>query len=233
MKPQQILFIFLFPLLFSSCLMEDSYTLVLPPKKTTVDENGLTPAINDFVSDDIMDDIMAMGMPINGGANPPAVSGTFFISPVYLLDSNIATDYVGMQFYDITLTFYEQDNTNLTVRVSEFTIDSNAEGMAGFIVGEGDDFTVVGQMETYSQGYAADYAMIISGTMGSYGIEDLHYALFMIDNHGNQGGIYIENGQGRVAYDGDFFSERSSVKSGTSPELAEENSNKISLSPLK
>ncbi len=54
--------------------------------------------------------------------------------------------------------------------------------------------------------YPAKLLQIISGTLTSEGIKDFYFLNYMIDNYGNEGGYWIENGEGRVIYDSDGIS---------------------------
>ena len=53
----------------------------------------------------------------------------------------------------------------------------------------------------------AQFAYVISGSIESDTIRDLHVANFMLNNYGNPNGIWIKEGQGRILYDKDGDSE--------------------------
>ncbi|MFT5766067.1 MAG: hypothetical protein ACI8X3_003505 [Saprospiraceae bacterium] len=83
----------------------------------------------------------------------------------------------------------------------------SGEGLGSFIVGEECAFSVFVQINAISGGTSAKLTHVISGTIANDGIEGLYFANFMIDNNDNPSGIWIENGEGRVIYDQDGFSE--------------------------
>ncbi len=187
--------------IFTSCEKEEV--------TSKVDENGLTREITDLVPQYIIDEMDSLGMQINGGANPPAVTGSFTASPFVLLASNRPSDYPGMPFQDLRIAFFNQDDTDLTVEVDYQNGPVKGEGLGSFIVGDGSSFTVFVELNvTINEDDRAKAVMVFSGKMSSGGIEDFYYANFMINNYGNPSGYFIEEGEGRVAYDTDGFSPR-------------------------
>lgn len=174
-----------------------------------VDENGLSREINDLVPQSILDEMEKLGMPINRGANPPIVKGTFFASPYILLKSNRPGDVLGSQFADYTVSFSSQDNEALTVVVDYENGPESGNGLGSFIVGQGRRFSVFVEINAvHSGGTTAKTVQVVSGYLVNEAIEDLYLAAFMIDDNGDPQNIWIENGEGRVLYDSDGFSER-------------------------
>lgn len=188
--------------IFSSCEKEEV-------NSSRIDKNGLTREITDLVPQHILDEMDSLGMMINGGDNPPAVTGTFLATPFVLLASNRPSDYPGMPFQDLQIGFYNQDNNNLTVEVDYQNGPEKGEGLGSFIVGDGSYFTVFVELNvTYNSADKARAVMVFSGKMTLDGIEDFHYANFMINNYGNPSGYFIEEGEGRVGHDTDGFSQK-------------------------
>ncbi|MDR0414359.1 MAG: hypothetical protein LBH84_02980 [Prevotellaceae bacterium] len=179
---------------------------------TTLDEQGITEEINKIVPKEIQDEMRDLGLPIYGGGNPPSLSGTYKVAPAILKKSNFQDGYSpGELFNDAYLTFSEQNNTNLTIKVTQIEGDALGWGNGAFIVGEGNNFTVFVELINEKEGkYYCTSAEIFSGTMTPSGIRNLHFALVMIDDNGNP--ELINNGNGRLFYDSDGISER--VNSG-------------------
>ncbi len=174
-----------------------------------VDDNGLSKDINDLVPESILNEMERLGMPINRGANPPIVEGTFLASPYILLSSNRPGDVPGSQFADYQVTFSGQDNDDLTVIVDYENGSETGNGAGSFIVGEGSKFSVFVEINVVSDGDAtAQVVGVISGDIADVGIENCYSANFMVDDNGDPENIYIENGEGRVFYDQDGLSER-------------------------
>lgn len=194
-------------LAFSSCKKDSK-------KDNKVDDNGLTQDINQLIPDSILTIMQNLGMPINGGETPPSLEGTYFASPFVLKSSNIPSDTPGYTFADYTVTFYEQNNDQLSIKMDYTNGPESGSGLGGFIVGAGDKFSVFAEVNSTYSIYSAKLVHVISGTLTGTGITGLYFANFMIDNNGNPGAVWIENGEGRVIYDSD----------GSSPKVTEKTS---------
>jgi hypothetical protein len=177
---------------------------------TTLDDQGVTDDINKIVPKEIQKKMTDLGLPINGGGNPPVVNGTYKMSPVILKKSNFSDGFsVGHQFADIYVTFSEQNNDDLTVKVSYVNAGLSGEGTGAYIIGEGDKFSVfVESINIHENKVQTKTAEVYSGTITNTGIKNLYSALFMIDDGGDPYNDLIGNGQGRLFYDSDGFSEK-------------------------
>ncbi len=184
-------------------------------------EKKITPEIKQILPDEIMQAMIDLGMPINKGLTPPDITGTYHVSPFVLYASNISSDYEGMQFADFDVTFYDFNRSDLTVKISYVNGPEAGQGLGAYIMGSGNDFTVVVQMHSqYTNGDSAVIDMVMSGTLASDGIKDFYYANFMVDNFDNPNNVWIEEGQGRVIYDQDGFSEKTGKKMSASHGLS-------------
>jgi hypothetical protein len=185
-------YVIVLTLLFASC------------KKDEAKPSGeLSQEIKNFVPDTLLQDIMALGMPINKGLTPPNFENIYFGSPFALVNSNISYDYEGKLFADYKVQFFDQDNENLTVKVSYVNGPEEGSGLGAFISGSGDKFSVFVQVNSTYSGTNAVMLHIISGTLTSTGIKDLYFANFMLNNYGNEYGYWIQEGEGRVIKDTD------------------------------
>ncbi len=173
-----------------------------------IQDNGLSKNINDLVPEETLNTIKNMGMPIYGGGEPPKIEGTYKISPLILANSNISSDQVGQRFSDGIVTFSNQNNDDLTIDTKITFTNTSGNGIGSFIVGSGNRFSVFVKIDGESNGQAYTSIDVYSGIISERGIENLYYAIFMIDDKGDAKGILIENGQGRVLYDSDGISER-------------------------
>ncbi|MFP4690910.1 MAG: hypothetical protein ACLFMU_03265 [Bacteroidales bacterium] len=77
--------------------------------------------------------------------------------------------------------------------------------LGGFVVGDGDYFTVFAELESVHGRATAELVLMFSGELVSDGIENLHVANFMLDNRGNEDD-WIPDGTGRVFHDSDGHS---------------------------
>ncbi len=176
-------------------------------------QKQVTPEIKQILPDNVMQSMIDMGMPINKGLNPPALNGTYHVSPFVLYASNISSDEEGRSFADFDVTFYDFNSDDLSLKISYVNGPETGQGLGAYIMGSGNYFTVVAQMNLqYTNGDSAIVDMVFSGELASDGIKDFYYSNFMINNFGNPNGVWIEEGQGRVIYDQDGFSEKTGKK---------------------
>ncbi len=174
-----------------------------------VDENGLTKEITDLVPQEIIDEMERLGMPINGGGNPPVIEGSYLASPFILVSSNRTGDTPGHKFANYEVTFSRQNNDELTVEVDYENSVESGSGLGSFIVGDENEFSVFVEVNSLFNGASpAKFTHVLSGTLAENGIEDFYFANFMIDDMGDPQEVWIENGEGRVIYDQDGFSEK-------------------------
>ena len=189
----------------------------------TIDENGLTRQINKIVPDSILTNMMNQGMPINGGNEPPNVEGTYIATPFNLVSSSVPDDPEEHTFSDFIITFKNFNKRKLTLEIDYENGPETGEGVASFVVGEGNNFSMFCEIKSRQLIlFKADAIMVITGTLTENGIEDFYVANFMIDNHGNKMpfldedlGVWIPNGTGRVIFDSDSFSEKTGGEKST------------------
>ena len=192
------------------------FTFSVQSCKKKVNEDGLTREITDLVPQEILDEMIVLGMPINGGNKPPQLEGTFLASPFILKNSNVLSDYEGMSFADYYATFYDQNNKDLSIKYSYINGPESGEGLGGYIVGDKNTFSIFAELTATAYGEEVSMVHVISGTIEDDGIKDLFFANFMLDNNDNPNGYWIANGQGRIIYDSDGFSPKTGVsKSAT------------------
>lgn len=177
-------------------------------KKPKVDSNGLTDDIKNLVPDSIMATMKNLGMPIHGGNKPPMLENTYLASPFILVSSNRSSDVVGHLFSDYKVSFTDQDNENLHLTVDYVNGIESGNGIASFIVGEKNKFSVFVTVNSIIWGTNAKMVHVISGELQNKGIKNLYFANFMLDNYGNPNNVWIENGQGRIIKDEDGFSDK-------------------------
>lgn len=173
-------------------------------------ENGLPKPVNNIVSADLLNEIKSLGMTVNTGENPPSLAGTFLASPFELKGTNVPDDWpIGSAFADYYATLSNQNNANLSITLSYTSADESGSGIGSYISGSGNSFTVFAKTNSTIGSSSAELIQIISGTLTDGGISNFYYANFMLNNNGD-GDIWLENGEGRVLYDSDGFSEKTS-----------------------
>jgi hypothetical protein len=184
----------LFALAFVSC--EDEKT----------PDDGLSQDINDLISDENLAILEELGMPINKGTQPPALSKIYLLSPDILLNSNRDGDVISTTYADFKVKFYDQSSNKLDIKIDFKNGSSTGTGLGSFVAGSGDKFTVFSEITSTNGSYSAKLAYVFSGTIVAGGLEDFHVSLIMLDDYGDPGGIYIEVGDARVFHDSDGFS---------------------------
>jgi hypothetical protein len=194
---------------FNSCMVAEHD--VIP--ECEIQANGLSRAINNLVSEEILSKIIDLGMPINTGGVPPKIDGNSYKSaPMILKATNIAGESPGSKVNDSFFTFSEQNNANLTIKIDFKSGTETGTGIGSYMAGSGDNFTIFSQVDVEDvkqvKGIKSKTVFVISGTWTPTGIKDLHNAVFMLDDKGDPNGIWIEVGQGRIFYDSDGFSEK-------------------------
>lgn len=175
-----------------------------------IEENGLSRDINDIMPQETIDSLEFYGMPIFTGGTPPELEGQYLSSPNVLFSSNIPGDDVGDTFTNTILSFSEQNNKNLTLKIGKSHGGTEGETIGGFISGEGSDFSIFAEivMHREQQKDSCLLAQVFSGTITNEGIIDFYESLVMLNNYGNPNKYYIENGSIRVVYDKDGLSQR-------------------------
>lgn len=185
--------------LFIACSKDDS-------SSSSSSKDGSTSSIKSYLGNDAYQALLENKFRFFPGEDPPNIEGSFLVSKAKLLSSNVAGDQPGNIFNDYYLDLFNQ---------TDFSIDYEGghrgsqkdEGSGAYLVGEGNDFSVILKTKSKIQGYDAKTAILFSGTMTSSGIRDIKYAFIMLDNYGNPGGILLKNNKCRVIVDSDGLAE--------------------------
>jgi hypothetical protein len=193
-------------LLFIAAIFFFSITFSLSSCKKDDIKTGLSEDIQNLVPDSLLQTIKDLGMHVNEGLTPPDIENIYLGSPFELVSSNIDGDTPGHLFADFRVRFSDQNNDDLTVKVSYTNGSEEGKSLGSFVSGNGNDFSVFVKMTSTSLDTEADLLLIISGTKVTEGIKDLYYSIFMLNNYGNANDYWIENGKGRVIYDSDGIS---------------------------
>lgn len=201
--------LFVFALLCWSC-KEDEETPT----------NGLSNNINNLVSQDLLDEMISLGMPIHTGSTPPVFENIYLLNPMKLIASNRPNDDIGAFYADLKAKFTEQNNQTLTTQMDIKQGSLIITGLESFIAGNGNLFTVFARVETTQNSHTYYLLNVISGEVVEGGLNNMHFALFMLDDNGDPTNGLIENGDGRIFKDDNGFSPIQSFFRGAStPEL--------------
>ncbi len=170
--------------------------------------NGSRSDAEKIIGKDLLEIMEEMGLQVNYGANPTLVEGTYKILPCVLQATSVPGENPGRTFLPVTFTLSNQDNKKLTVEYSGYGGEEVDEGVGAFIAGEGNRVSIFLTLDSEIQGYTSKTAFVITGDLTDEGFTDFQLAVFMKDNHGNLGGIFMGNNEGRIFIDGDELVER-------------------------
>ena len=169
-------------------------------------DDGLTREIHELVPAEILETSEGLGMPVYGGGQPPSIENIFECEPLEMIGTNVPNDSpVGTVFATLRARFYNQNNDKYTISVDYTSGGEEGTGLGGFVVGDDDYFTVFAELDASRGDAPAELVLMFSGKLVSDGIENLHVANFMLDNHGNED-YWIPDGTGRVFHDADGHS---------------------------
>lgn len=175
-------------------------------------QDGLTAEIQDIVTEEQLGVLEEdMSLTIYRGSDPPTFNSEYKAEPNTMRATTVPNDSnpPGTVFADYWVRFYDQDNENQTISVDTAQTNSagalltSGTGTGGFIVGEGDRFSVFAEVDVFddSTGITSVQLLVWSGILTSTGITDFEYALLMSNNNGDS--TKIPNNTGRSFYDGD------------------------------
>jgi hypothetical protein len=181
------------------------------------DEDILTRKIEDIIPQQYLDTLKKLGLEVHTGTRPPNVEGSYSIKPQILDTSNIPSDRPGQQFTDGKVTFFEQSNEDFSIKlIGEHFLHDADTSIATAISGSGNDFTVYGKVKSTSGPYSIVVAIVVTATKEGDDLKNYKIGVINVDNSNGGTGIFIKEGEGRVAHDGDFISEKIAGK--VSPE---------------
>lgn len=185
----------LLPLLFVACSISQEPPVV-----------ALSPEVRQLVPDPILKTIEVLGVPVNTGEDPPYLEGTYLVTPFSLFSSSIRGECPGQIYSTYVVTFYEVSDDLQKFRINYSNGPESGFGVESAITGSGQDFTVFARIKSQYNGYKADLLHIVSGSVTDDGIRNLCFSSIIINNYGNPGQIWLDNGHGRAFIDSDGFS---------------------------
>lgn len=170
--------------------------------------DGSTGDIQDFVGPELYDIMTDLGLTIHTGNTPPTLQGGYYMEPCILSASNVESDNIGSTFAAQTFYLTNMNLSTLTIDYSGSGGSQSDDGSGSFISGSGNNFSIFLTITSEISGYEADTLYVLSGTDDGDGFIDFQLAVFMKDNFGNPGGVFIEDNKGRIFVDGDNFVEQ-------------------------
>jgi len=186
--------------------------------------DSFSSSVRNVISEVYIDSLVNWGMAIHGGLTPPTnLTGIYVFSPNILLHPFGSADYApGHPFDDYKYKFYNQVNNSINIAdkdISNPGIDS-ASGIAGYISGTDNSFTIFGQVSGISNSIPYTRVEIYTGVMTSTGVQNMQEGFILTSKTGDDdNAVLIPVGTGRVFYDGDNISGLSSTFRLAAPQL--------------
>ncbi len=169
--------------------------------------------INDLLSDDQLEILENLGMPINSGENPPDITGYYNTN-----DLDCIEDTTGLFLQNLNYYWFFHDQSDVNVELDYYNLSGDsATGRGAFIFGEGSDFTVYMETEGEYSGYGITYTTVnlYSGTLTDSGIEDFTNGFIMTGKTGDDGDYFLMPVDGaRIYEEGDDLAEELSSNPG-------------------
>ena len=167
--------------------------------------------IDTIISNENRSTLKNLGMVLHEGDTPPNIVGSVYMSPNYLLKSNITGDPApNTQFVHYTIKFYDQNSSGNTVKFSGVSSGGSSpereESQTGVVTGSGNKFTVYGRSTVTIGANSVVVAYVYSGILEGDIIRDFKKALVVVDDS-KGGSVLLKNGQSRVFYDANKTSE--------------------------
>lgn len=163
--------------------------------------------IEQIIPDDIRQKMEAY-VPIYDGVNPPNIEGCYLLDP---MEAIYMSDYDGdlseIEWAGEFINLTNQNTATNTIDMEELSTNGDyAIGEGAIIVGEGNNFSVLFNTEGTTSGIYNKTALLISGTKGEEGIENMKYAFVMVEKGDDPEGELVDEGVFRVFQDQDGMS---------------------------
>lgn len=172
------------------------------------DEEILTKKIEDIIPQRYVDSLTKLGFTINKGTTPPDIVGAYLFKPFTIKSSNIPNDpyQPGYVLNDGVVKLYEQSTSDFSIKMlGKNFIGAADTSVVTAISGSGNKFTVYGKVKAYRNGGYNFFAFLMSGEKDGSNIKNGIAGIINIDDSHTGFGTIAE-GQGRVAFDGDYTS---------------------------
>ena len=167
--------------------------------------------LNSVISSEHRSTLANLGMDLYEGGNPPNIVGSVYMTPNYLLKSNITGDPApNTQFVHYTIKFYDQNSSGSSIKFSAVSSGGSTpeyeESQSGIVTGSGNKFTVYGRSTVTLGANSVVVAYVYSGIIDGETIKNFKKALVIVDDT-KGGNNLLKNGQMRVFYDANKTSE--------------------------
>ena len=168
---------------------------------STDDKGGISGMITDEQIDQIRED----GLDIFEGSNPPNVEGAYLADSQYCVYSS--DGYSGWYAYDYYYNFTNQSGDTLTLAYNGDDGSDVSEGDTGYIIGEGQDFSVFVESNGNYKGVSYTAVTVYSGTLDTDGIHNFEMGFIFTKKSDDPYGYMMEVGDDRIFIEDDLLAE--------------------------
>lgn len=154
-----------------------------------------------IISEDFIAKMVANGMTINEGTNPPNIEGIFATGVLKMIYTSLEKDFpIGEEIESYRFKFYDQVGTRVkTDYVNEaFINEEQATGRGTIISGNGNKFTAYLDMNIIDSGIKTRDVSVLSGEITPNGIKNFQYGFLKIEKIGDTRNKLVPEGTIRI-----------------------------------
>lgn len=169
--------------------------------------------VGDMLTNDQLQVLKSMDMPIHSGDNPPDITGYFNAS-----DLDCVKDSTGLYLKNLIYyyNFHNKDGQEIELDYFNEGKGDVATGKGAYIFGEGNDFTVYMETEGKISGTSITYTHVslYSGTLTANGIANFTQGFIMTSKKNDEGGQLMPVNATRIYQEGDMLASKLSSNPG-------------------
>ena len=147
--------------------------------QTDMPANEVPAGAASFVSGSILENLKSKGLPVHLGSNPPNIVGTYRFADPAILQNDSANWPASSTFCEYDYTFTSGGNEQVAVSTEGVTCDAASDGLAYFISGDAQCFSLFGELSGTFQECENTTVQIISACVTADGhLKDLFIGAF-------------------------------------------------------
>ncbi len=175
-------------------------------KKDKIKNYNLPAGVSSILSNEQLDKLVKMGVPINEGLTPPSIDSVYLYNNFYCTYDGSGDGRVGDFFADMKLRFTNQNPSDNTIKMSYKQAVEEATGLGSFIAGTGNSFTVFTKNSGTYNTIPFTSVTVFSGTKTATGISNMKSSLIITSKGSDPLNQVIEVNEGRAFKDNDGVS---------------------------
>ena len=172
---------------------------------TSTCSTGKKGGISGMITDEQIGQLKEDGLDIFEGSNPPNVEGAYFADRQYCLYSS--DGYYGWYTFVYYYNFTNQSGDTLTLAYNGGDGQDVSEGDTGYIIGEGQDFSVFVESNGTYMGVSYTTVTVYSGTLDTDGIHNFEMGFIFTKKSDDPYGYMMDVGDDRIFIEDDYLAE--------------------------